>query len=703
MPTLKGKARIDCLNQLGFEFSNRYWSKSKYQQTDTALYYTLPAKYESRQLNYLPGTGNALHNLAMIEEERGNFKSAENFMRKALDIFQRENMAEEYHRSYVLLGWILHNRGRFSQSIQIYQKQLPYYEASKDTEQTASFYRIIARAYDWQGNSEKAFTYFQKDFAIQKKPTDAWGKRSSATLKATVYLAAGDTTNAVNYYKQAALLSLDQYANRNASHSNMAMYYSLQQKYDSALAEIRAGIQKLKSSDEDSLFRKVALMTSYMTMADLFLAQKQYDSVIAYSAPALTFFKKGDFVTALLPLLKTLSAAYMERNHHSEALLYTNQLLTLAQRSGAKRFERDSYKLLWQINDARKKYSLADNFHLKYLLLNDSLEKDKYISQAAAWQAINERNIHNLKFANELKIYEDRSNARIQMIKNEKELQFKLFIAAICLIIIITLLMIRNYMLKRKKDQLQLMMTQTNILLEKQKSEQEILQLQQQKTDLEMQALRAQMNPHFIFNCLSSINRYILINKTEEASDYLTKFSRLIRMALHSSEKSFISLENEIEGLRLYLDLERLRFKNSFNYRIHFLNEIELSTIFIPPMLMQPFVENAVWHGLMHKQEPGCLDISFSLEEKILTCIIADDGVGREKASRIKSKSAEKNKSMGVKITTERLELLSRNKAEQVAFNIEDLIDMQGNALGTKVVLKMKYRSLFDTYEFQKQ
>ena len=702
LPLLKDTARIDCLNELGSEFSDRYWSKSKYQQTDTALFYTLQAQNESQQLHYLKGIGKALLNISVIEEEHGNFKAAEDYIRKALPILLKENLQAEYHRGSVFLGWILHNRGFLEQSIVIYKHELPYYESIKDSEHIAAICRVIARAYDFQGNSENAFTYFQKDFAIQKKSQDAWGKRSSATLKAAVYLAAGDTANAVFYYKQAAFVSLNQHIMLGSYHSYMAVAYSLQKKYDSALLQIRENITEIQSSKTDSLYRKVALMGNYNQLIGLFFSLKQFDSAIVYYREPLRFFKKGDAVGALMALLKTVAATYHAKSQNSNALYYTNQLLAYAQRAGARRIVRDGYQLLWQIYADEHKANLADNYHIKYMLLNDSLQNDKYISQAAAWQAINDINMKEVKYATQLKINEERNKAKIKIIDNEKKIQLYVFISAIVLISLFTMLIIRNYRLKRKKDQLQLMMTEGNISLEKQKREQEIAQLHQQKTELELQALRAQMNPHFIFNCLSSINRFILINKTEEASDYLTKFSRLIRMALHNSEKSFISLESEIEALRLYLDLERLRFKDSFNYSITFVNTIDLSSVFIPPMLVQPFAENAIWHGLMHKQGTGCLDITLSIEEKVLSCIITDNGIGRDKAALINTKSAEKNKSMGVQITAERLALLSRNENNQAIFNIDDLTDNEGNACGTKVILKMKYRNMTEAFEYQK-
>lgn len=232
--------------------------------------------------------------------------------------------------------------------------------------------------------------------------------------------------------------------------------------------------------------------------------------------------------------------------------------------------------------------------------------------------------------------------------------------------------------------------------LQQAEREKQLAELKDKTSQLEMETLRAQMNPHFIFNCLSSINRFILKNKTEEASDYLTKFSRLIRMVLNNSKREYISLEDELETLRLYLEMERLRFKNSFDYSFTCQKAADIDNIFIPPLLLQPFAENAIWHGLMHKQDKGFLNLNFSTEEKFLLCTITDNGVGREKAELLKSKSAEKQKSMGLKITTERLGILNNNSNEQTFFSIEDLTDENGNAIGTRVHLKIYYKEMVE-------
>jgi len=215
------------------------------------------------------------------------------------------------------------------------------------------------------------------------------------------------------------------------------------------------------------------------------------------------------------------------------------------------------------------------------------------------------------------------------------------------------------------------------------------------ETELEMQALRAQMNPHFIFNCLSSINRFVLKNETEAASNYLTKFSKLIRIVLNNSKKPLIPLEAELEMLQLYLDMEKLRFKDNFSYFIDMDGNIDPATILIPPLLFQPFVENAVWHGLMHKTEPGILNITLSTENNVLICAIVDNGVGRAFAEVSGSKSVQNQKSMGIQITRQRLALINgKNDSEHNVFDIEDLYDDEGNASGTKVLLRIRYKEM---------
>ena len=219
---------------------------------------------------------------------------------------------------------------------------------------------------------------------------------------------------------------------------------------------------------------------------------------------------------------------------------------------------------------------------------------------------------------------------------------------------------------------------------------------QQQTIELQMKALRAQMNPHFIFNCLSSINSFILENETESASDYLIRFSRLIRMVLNHSQKSLIRLDEELEMLELYLDMERLRFDNAFDYSITFANAFRPAIIAIPPLLLQPICENAIRHGLMHKEQKGSLRITISLENDVLCCEIADNGIGRQRAAKFKKPFNEN--SLGLKITSDRLSLFNEKEEMDTFYQIENILDEKGAVAGTKVIIKLRHKKVIEEF-----
>jgi hypothetical protein len=202
----------------------------------------------------------------------------------------------------------------------------------------------------------------------------------------------------------------------------------------------------------------------------------------------------------------------------------------------------------------------------------------------------------------------------------------------------------------------------------------------------ELQALRSQMNPHFIFNTLSSIQSFITLNSSKDAIHYLSKFSKLMRATLENTQKQKIPIKDEIETLELYMGLEKLRLNNKFNYSIVVKNDIDVQFEEIPPMLIQPYLENAIWHGISHKKNSGTIKVTFSLEnEDLLKCTVKDDGVGRQK-SRDLNKEGKKNKSLGMSITKDRLEIINSLKNSKLNINILDL-EENGTSKGTKIEL----------------
>lgn len=218
--------------------------------------------------------------------------------------------------------------------------------------------------------------------------------------------------------------------------------------------------------------------------------------------------------------------------------------------------------------------------------------------------------------------------------------------------------------------------------LRKQKGE--IDNISKQLTELQLAALRSQMNPHFIFNALNSIKKFVLSNDAENADEYLGKFSKLIRLILNTTREADISLEKEIEMLTLYLELEKLRFGKKLNYEIYVDPPLTESTIYIPTMIIQPFIENAILHGIMHKEGDGEINISFFHYSNYLEINVKDNGVGRKAAALIGINSTRPHNSFGIEVTTARLQALKPDEETPSGIEILDIVK-DGTAAGTLV------------------
>ena len=201
----------------------------------------------------------------------------------------------------------------------------------------------------------------------------------------------------------------------------------------------------------------------------------------------------------------------------------------------------------------------------------------------------------------------------------------------------------------------------------------------------EQKALRAQMNPHFIFNALNSIRRYVLVNDTENADNYLTNFADLMRKVLENSKKEIIPLDEEIETLKIYMELERMRFDESFSFNIEIDRDINLSSFYVPPMIIQPVIENSIWHGLAPLGKNGILSLSFKKKsDSSFVCNVEDNGIGRQKAMQISSKR-KGHKSTGIKNLNERIKLINEIGIVNITYKTIDLFDAEGNSKGTRV------------------
>ena len=715
-----GTNKVDLLNEIAWEYA---WAASIKDKGTVVTSYAMQAKDLASQLNYQRGIGYALIILSSWRND-----NCDSLISAAMNIGEKE-------KDYKLLGRVYHRKWEMKTAYD-------YYKKAGDIQGEAEAATWLCTEYAGKGQYDNGFNYCQRAIElanIPKTSTPTYSTYISSLAFETMsklYSKVGDYTTAFHYLKEAEKYSTTDYV------LPYAEYYKEIGKYDSSVYYYEKALQKTPKDgkltrqvgtanflaknylraiellekglrgENDPNFKwqlpvnwrgsqHLELALSYHALKNIeqaekhFLAalkyqQPEYQKILNETNPDITSFQKA---SQLMDISYGLSKSFYGLHKLDSAYIYqekyihykdevnninTISLLNMQLNNYKKAFENE--KKTGQIKLLQK-----DNFIKEQLLQEELLLKQQSEAQFALLDKTNQLKDQQLKQESLIK---EQNRSQLTLLGKENKLkdqQLKqqaffrnTLLAGLFLFLLLSVFIIRSYSLKRKNEKLAIAKTQAELL--------------QKMSGLEMQALRAQMNPHFIFNCLSSINRFILKNESKVASSYLTRFSRLMRMVLNNSQKPLISLDDELEMLGLYLEMERLRFKNSFDYGITFLNAIDSDNVFIPPLLLQPFCENAIWHGLMHKERPGRLDIELSLEDNILNCTITDNGVGREKSEEMKSKTAEKEKSMGLKITTERLALLNKEKGLHTFYEIEDMKDEIGNAVGTKVVLKISLK-----------
>ena len=641
-------------------------------------------------------------------------------LRKAVELYKKAEAYPAVSNTYSNLISLTNENANPEGGTEIINDAISYFKKVGDMRQVGDFYRRLATIVGVKSDSEVGIEYFKKALFYSQEAGDQQGELSATTMISASSFATGDFENSLEFSKKSIELVEKMVAaqgNKKIKNDEwgkayywMARIYSAAGgDYETALSFMRKSLLYYNHSPNPPELWTAAIGEIYRLKGD-------YDSSMYYlrrfeKSPGNSvgtlylgrlYISLGQYDKALPLINNNLNAANINANYgnlgggytdlakvwlgkkdYPKALINARTGHILLKRT--KRNDRfiDNCQVLSEIFTKVRKYDSAYFYLKQYTYLKDSFLTRQFYIRLNDYkkQAEEERKTSQINLLNK------DNQLKEQKLKQEATLK-KGLIVGLILLFLLGVFVFRTLLLKRKNERLRLVKD-----FELQQMENEKKQI-----ELEMQALRAQMNPHFIFNCLSSINRFILKNDSKIASNYLTRFSRLMRMVLNNSQKSLISLDDELEMLELYLEMERLRFRNSFDYGITFLNTVDSDNVFIPPLLLQPFCENAIWHGLMNKEGQGRLDIELNLDNNILSCVIRDNGVGREKAEELKSKTAEKEKSMGLKITTERLALLNREKGLHTFYEIEDLKDENGNGIGTKVNLKISFQTSVEEF-----
>lgn len=390
--------------------------------------------------------------------------------------------------------------------------------------------------------------------------------------------------------------------------------------------------------------------------------RNNYDEAFGYMERALELSKVNNAYNLEALTEVKIAETYYELGNYDAALVNYENAEKLALRQNLSDWLLKTYKGIYQLHASKGNLVEASNYQQKYIDLFEirkKIEKEEEVHLLQVKFKLNEKNAQIRSLAVEKK-HEQERNKLLQV-------AITVAIAGIILLVIIIFLSLNRLRLRRK------------------------INLERQEKDLSMYqltALKSQMNPHFTFNALNSIQDLILKEKTEESYTYISKFAHLMRQTLQHSDKDFISISDELAAISLYLELEQLRFQGDLNIDFE-TNGIK--DISIPPLLIQPFIENAIKHGLLHKKGPKYIRVEFKLKDH-LVCTIRDNGIGRKAAQEIQKRRALSHTSFAQKSIEDRFKLLRKIYGKSIGLTYID-VESESVSAGTTIILSMPYKN----------
>jgi len=498
------------------------------------------------------------------------------------------------------------------------------YEKLKDKEKIAEIDRELGKVQEAQKKFNVAAGSFQR---ASMNATDGYMKQANARDAKRVELH-NSPQSQIHYYGQNAEL----FAKANKKDE---LAFSLQQqaevsrslnKNEDALSFLNMALEEVKDQPTASWSIK-------QEIADTYLASNQVSKAIEINKDLLTEVRKTNNPKAEVKQLQNLSATYLEANKQKEALSVLQEAYNIAVNNGQTLNAKNSLESLVEQYKKNKQTQKALEAYADFLgKLENMVKRDSTLIDDKFFQ-VQEEKIVQLEKERALKD---------ELISKQNKFNYVLIGVIILILIFFALIAKALYSIKKKNKRIAL------------------------------QSLRREMNPHFIFNSLNSVNQFIAQNNELEANKYLSSYSKLMRNIMENSNKDFIPLSTEIEQMKEYLDLEHMRFHDKFTYHINVDESIDTDSVLIPNMIIQPQLENAIWHGLRYKDGIGILTLAFRPENNKLSVIIEDDGIGIQKSQELKTQHQRKHNSRGLNNTHERIELLNSLYDIQISIDIKE-------------------------------
>jgi tetratricopeptide (TPR) repeat protein len=530
---------------------------------------------------------------------------------------------------YVELANELDKKGDYAKAEDYLKRALSIYQKQKNKDKIASTTRSIAQIqekqkkfkeaiYNYQSASEEAvdvgYSRVNSNDASRLQNTSPKAQAEYLDSNIKILEKEGKMDDAAEVYKQKAVVDLK------SENKEMAI-----ENYEKAIAVSKdkpEEVLKLKSE-----------------ISKVYASENKLDKAIEITKNTISEAEKIGSVSQQIEQQQTLADLYFKDENQDDAIVLLEETYTLALKNG-RTF--DAKKAMLALSDFyRKKGNQAKAIELYDQFLNDfdrMIQADSSLVDAKIFQ-VTEEKIMQLEKERALKD---------ELITKKNKFNYVLIGSVILMLILLGLIAKALFSIKTKNKKIAL------------------------------QSLRREMNPHFIFNSLNSVNQFIAQNNELEANKYLTSYSNLMRNMMETSNKDFISLANELEQIKKYLDLEHLRFQDKFDYELVVDEKLDSDAILVPNMLIQPHLENAIWHGLRYRETIGKLKVSFTEENQLIKVSIEDDGIGVEKSRELKTQNQKVHASRGLNNVEERINLLNDLYHQQISYTISTGTDGNG-------------------------
>ncbi|MDH3708902.1 MAG: tetratricopeptide repeat protein [Cyclobacteriaceae bacterium] len=607
-------------------YANLSWVYANtHTKLDTARLYADSMVIWSKRINYPKGVARAQGYYALLNKFSGDYYASLGHMQTYLEYYQSKRDSNRIAYALYEIGNYHFFLGNYPQSLQAYQQVLGIYKNSASIGEIARCLHAMGHV-QRRINKYEAIKSYEEAMELWEEAGDQEGLSMSTE-------GIGNTYEELGQYDQAEMYLL-----------------------------------KALDMVEDQQ-RPIGIASVATNLGVLYSKLNQHQKALDYHLRALKVREELTSQDDLALSLNKVGASYMALGASKLAEVYLKASLDMSQEIQVKPLLKENYSALTALYKSQNRIEEAFHFQNLLMVVKDSLLNEETNKQLVEMETKYEVARKDQEITLLLKENE------VQEAKVQRQAVFRNALIGAILLVAIIAVLIFYVMRQRLKNQK---------IINAKNEEIQLAHLKEELKSLEMKALRAQMNPHFLFNSLNTINTMILKNDKRSASRYLTKFSKLVRLILENSEQPKVSLKDELDMLTAYIQLESIRFEDKMDYNIQVAETIDPEVIKLPSMVLQPFVENAIWHGLLHQKGKGQLSIDIAEKGEYLRCSIIDNGVGREESKKVRDQKGYKKRSMGIKITGERLKLLTQQTVKEL-IDIVDLKDPDNRPLGTQV------------------